>query len=101
MAATAEGSPLLPILDEPTVNDAVPLTRQLSLQHSIQRSGGRPLGLVPLVEPDSVIRGRMLSFLILSLLLMPKILLREDISKDRSLSWSPKFCKFICNCGPI
>ena len=44
-----------------SVKDAIPLIGQLSLQQYIQRLGGRPLGLVPLVEPNNVIRGSLLS----------------------------------------
>ena len=49
-----------------SANDAIPLVRQLSLQQSIQRLGGRPLGLIPLVEPNNVIRGDLLLYILMT-----------------------------------
>ena len=44
------------------------IVMQLSLQQSIQQKalGGRPLGLVPLVEPDNVIRGSLLLHILMT-----------------------------------
>ena len=49
-----------------SANDAIPLVRQLFLHQSIQRLGGRPLGLIPLVEPNNVIRGDLLLYILMT-----------------------------------